>query len=72
MESCVELYREPGRLSLRVGMSLYRVRELTIKGVRVNPLSPMGMRFHPKRRAPTDQDPGPSSTKEAPRVPNRM
>jgi len=30
------------------------------------------MRFHPKRRASTDQAPGPSSARAAPKVPNRM
>jgi hypothetical protein len=30
------------------------------------------MRFHPKRRASTDQAPGPSMARAAPRVPNRI
>ena len=53
MESCVELYREPGRLSLRAGMSLYRVRELTIKGVRINPAVSNGDAF-PSKKASVD------------------
>src|ERR1700691_6168188 len=32
----------------------------------------MSMRFHPKRRASTDQAPGPSSARAAPRVANRI
>ena len=34
--------------------------------------SRMSMRFHPKSRASTDQAPGPSSAREAPRVPSRI
>jgi len=30
------------------------------------------MRFHPKRRASTDQPPGPSSARAAPRVPSKI
>ena len=34
--------------------------------------SRMSMRFHPKRRASTDQAPGPSMARAAPRVPKRI
>jgi hypothetical protein len=34
--------------------------------------SGMRMRFHPKRRASTDQAPGPSSARAAPRVPSMI
>jgi hypothetical protein len=53
MESCVELYREPGRLSLRAGMSLFGVSELTIKGVRINPAVSNGDAF-PSKKASVD------------------